>query len=120
MNVAPIDARARWRCDGGGLYKGSRHGNYPIRRSIRRACNRNGEYDEGDHDRIRPRGNQRRRVESPTASVNSLAMVAEMVVEGASSDADIRWALPMTTSRHGLAERTPKPSMTPPITPTRE
>src|SRR5213078_1776843 len=57
---------------------------------------------------------------SPTASVNSLAMEAEMVVPGASSDEPMRCALPMTkvTAMVSPSAR-PRPSMMPPIMPVR-
>ena len=57
---------------------------------------------------------------SPTASVNSLAMAAEIVVPGASIEAEMRWALPMTKVTAMVSPRArPRPSMTPPMTPTR-
>ena len=57
---------------------------------------------------------------SPTASVNSLAIVAEIVVPGARIEAEILCALPITkvTAMVSPSAR-PRPSMIPPITPTR-
>src|SRR5579862_1155167 len=57
---------------------------------------------------------------SVTASVNSLASAAEIVVPGASSEVEIRWALPITnvTAMVSPSAR-PRPSMMPPTTPIR-
>src|SRR5262249_4893188 len=57
---------------------------------------------------------------SPVASVNSLAMDAEMVVPGASSEGLMRCALPMTkvTAMVSPSAR-PRPSMMPPMVPAR-
>ena len=57
---------------------------------------------------------------SPTASVNSLAIEAEMVVPGASSEELMRCALPMTkvTAMVSPSAR-PRPSMMPPTMPVR-
>ena len=45
-----------------------------------------GQHDEGDEEQDQAERDQRRQVKSPVASVNSLAMVAEIVVPGANSD----------------------------------
>jgi len=47
-------------------------------------------------NRISPSAISAEVYKSPTASVNSLAMVAEMVVPGASTEAEMRCALPIT------------------------
>src|SRR5262249_55081280 len=58
---------------------------------------------------------------SPTASVNSLAMEAEMVVPGASNEGLIRWALPITKVTAMVSPSAlPRPNMMPPTMPVRE
>ena len=46
--------------------------------------------------RIKPSAINAEVYKSPTASVNSLAMEAEIVVPGANSEGEILWALPIT------------------------
>src|SRR6266481_5836236 len=70
--------------------------------------------------RISPSATSEDRYKSPTASVNSFANVAEIVVPGCRIEVLMRCALPMTkvTAIVSPSAR-PRPSMTPPTTPIR-
>ena len=82
---------------------------------------RGGQHDEGDDEQDEAQLDQRRGVkQSPSASVNSLAMVAEIVVPGANSEDVMLWALPITkvTAMVSPSAR-PSASIAPPTTPMR-